>query len=53
MFIFVLLMGIINKPIYNRNRKEFYLSQSEDDSLWDTDLRSIWVVFIGLWDAEA
>ena len=31
---------ILNKPIYNRDRKEFHLSQAEDYSPGDTDSRT-------------
>ena len=31
---------ILNKPIYNKDRKEFYLSQAEDYSPGDTDSRT-------------
>ena len=33
---FIMSMKIINKKICNRNRKEFYLSHSEDYSLEDS-----------------
>ena len=50
---YIVLTEIINKPIYSRNRKEFYLSQTEAYSPGDMIQEALKLCSTGLQVGEA